>query len=224
MKIETTNVCMKPLFRTVLRTLVLPASLVLLGGCAGQKMTLKGRVPSDTPHRIAVLPLRSSNPYVPGTTLADYLTIHILQNISGLEVVERRDLARVLQEQKLSLSGIVRREQFTSLGSVLGVHAILTGSVHTLETILTDQGTISVTVKLTAVATGRVLWASREKISHKSFRRREVTEVADRLMDRIAKRIIVKMDKALRPGMFVRHRGTDNFPVPREVRLLRDRK
>jgi tetratricopeptide (TPR) repeat protein len=47
------------------------------------------------------------------------------------EVVERTQMDQILQEQKLGLSGAVNENQVTELGKLLGVQAMITGSIST---------------------------------------------------------------------------------------------
>ena len=175
--------------------LIASMSVLLLCACAGKRSDVAIRFPSNLSLRIAVLPFDSSNPYISGATLGDYVTVQILHTIDGMQVIERKDLMKVLQEQKLSLSGIIQSEKFSQLGTILGVDAILIGSTCTLETLQSDRGSISVTAKLMEVSTGRILWADRQKISYRTLYTREVPAVADALMEKSAQKIAQKMEK-----------------------------
>ncbi|OGR94370.1 MAG: hypothetical protein A2902_02235 [Elusimicrobia bacterium RIFCSPLOWO2_01_FULL_64_13] len=191
-------------------------ALLLMGGCAARSQALRGPSvvrPAAAP-RIAVLPFRSSNPYIPGTVFGDQMAIQILSDVPGFEVIERGDLERILAEQRLSISGVVRARGLAGLGTVLGVDALLVGSVQTLKTVLGDQGSIVVTVKLVEVPTGKVLWGVREKTGHTAFVRREVTEVANLLMEKSVKKIAQRMGRELRPESLAR---AATFPSPEEL-------
>ncbi|OGR86482.1 MAG: hypothetical protein A3A86_06795 [Elusimicrobia bacterium RIFCSPLOWO2_01_FULL_60_11] len=164
-------------------------------GCAPNRAALPQDHAEFPTHRIAVLPFESGNPYISGTSMSDCFVVRILQQIPGLQVIERKDLMKILQEQKLTLSGIIRPDKFNKLGMILGVDAVLVGSVETLEVIQSVEGSIAVTVKLVEVSTGRVLWADRQKISHASWSVQEIQEVAASLLDKAAEKMVKKMEK-----------------------------
>ena len=170
-----------------------------LAGCAAERASIQRPGLRGPSHRLAVLPFESANPYIPGAVLGDYFTVSILQNLDDVDVIERKDLMKVLQEQKLSLSGVIRPEKCLAIGSILGVDAVIVGLVQTLETIQSASGPISVTVKMVDVATGKVLWADREKISHAAWPAREVPEVAAIIMEKAAEKMVKKMAGRLPP-------------------------
>ncbi|OGR84792.1 MAG: hypothetical protein A2901_06205 [Elusimicrobia bacterium RIFCSPLOWO2_01_FULL_54_10] len=166
-----------------------------IAGCAAKKPAPVSPMGQHPTHRIAILPFESSNPYIPGTSLSDYFVVQILRDTSGLDVVERKDLMRILQEQKLALTGLIRPDKFARLGNILGVQAILVGSVSTLETLQSTRGSISVTLKLMEVSTGRVIWADRQVIAHSTWSVKDVEEVAERIMEKAAKKMVEQMGK-----------------------------
>jgi TolB-like protein len=169
-----------------------------MAGCAEKRVRVAPD-PNSSSYRIAVIPFESSNPYLTGIAFSDCFTVRILREFPGVQVIERKDLMKILQEQKLALTGALRQEKFLKLGSILGVEAILTGSIQTLETLQSDGGAISVTVKLMEVQTGKVLWADRRKISHSGWFVREVPEVADILVEKAARKMAGKLERALKP-------------------------
>ena len=171
-------------------------TLLGLAGCASNRAGLvPDRVELPT-HRIAVLPFDSRNPYISGTSLSDCFVVSFLQKIPGIQVIERKDLMKILQEQKLTLSGVVRPGKYEKLGMVLGVDAVLVGSVETLDVIQSLSGSISVTVKLIEVSTGKILWADRQKISHSTWSAREIEEIACALLEKAAGKMVDRMDQA----------------------------
>jgi len=72
-----------------------------------------------------------------GETVTD-LIISKVMNTDGatefLEIITRDQLDKVLQEQKLNVSGIVDESTAASVGQILGVHEILTGQITQLMT------------------------------------------------------------------------------------------
>lgn len=165
-------------------------------GCAQKKVNAVFPQIQYPAHRIAVLPFESGNPYVNGASLSDWMVVQIIKELPGVQVIERKDLMKILQEQKLTLTGIVRQSKFSNLGMILGVDAILTGSVETLEVIQSASGSILVTVKLMEVSTGRVLWADRMKISHSTWQPKEVEEISALLMEKAAQKMVERLGKS----------------------------
>lgn len=164
-------------------------------GCVSKKVSLNPNRATNFSHRIAIIPFESSNPYLSGIVFSDYFTVQILQTFPRLQVIERKDLLKILQEQRLTLSGITRPEKFSKLGTVLGVDAILLGSIQTLKTLQGGGGSISVMAKLMEISTGKVIWADREKSSLRTLTDHEVTEVADQLMAKTVARMLKKMEQ-----------------------------
>jgi curli biogenesis system outer membrane secretion channel CsgG len=74
-----------------------------------------------------------------GVGISDMLATALVKSGKFL-VVERKDLERVLDEQKLGASGIVTAETAPAMGRVLGVDMIVVGSVSELGTKKRDIG------------------------------------------------------------------------------------
>ena len=72
---------------------------------------------------------------------------------SAVQVIERRRLSEVLQEQKLGSMGLLDKETRSAIGKILGAGAIISG-----ETIVTSKEA-KVDIRLYAVKTGRILAA-----------------------------------------------------------------
>jgi TolB-like protein len=87
-----------------------------------------------------------------GQFLAEELTTQLFVVTPGrFEVVERRQLQRVLQEHRLSASGLLDAGTIASLGKILGIEALITGSI-------ADLGPeVKVNARLIAVESARVL-------------------------------------------------------------------
>lgn len=87
-------------------------------------------------------------------------------------LIERRDLERVLEEQRLQVSGLVDAREAVSIGKMAGADAILMGQVHQAyagyenKTVGGDWiGTyiphLDISLRLVHVETGRVAWTCR---------------------------------------------------------------
>lgn len=170
---------------------LLIAAAFIVSGCLNRQAV----VPPSAPLRVAVLPFESSNSYVSGVALSDLFAVEILKSLKGVQVVERTDLEKVLQEHRMALAGLTESQKYMRVGTVIEAQAILTGSVQTLRRIDDGGGGISVTVKLMEVSTGRLLWADNEKISLFPWLEFENSEVAETLMHRSAKKMVRKMQR-----------------------------
>jgi len=74
-----------------------------------------------------------------GAGIADMLATALVKSGKFL-VVERKDLEKVLDEQKLGASGVITAETAPAMGKVLGVDMIVVGSVSELGTKKRDIG------------------------------------------------------------------------------------
>lgn len=108
-----------------------------------------------------------------GQFLAEELTTQLFVATPGrFEVVERRQLQRVLQEHQLSASGLLDAGTIASLGKILGIEALITGSI-------ADLGPeVKVNARLIAVESARVFAVAATNVPK--------TEVVVRLMQQRA--------------------------------------
>jgi len=94
-----------------------------------------------------------------GQHLAEELITELFLASPGqFEVVERRQLMKVLEEQRLTMSGLFDAKAMESVGKILGIDAIVTGSI-------SDLGNdVKVNARLIGVDTARVLAVARTSI------------------------------------------------------------
>jgi TolB-like protein len=79
-------------------------------------------------------------------------------NAGQFDVVERRQLVRVLQEQELTDSSLFDAQSISKIGKILGIEAIVTGSI-------ADLGTdIKVNARVISIETAKVFAAASAKI------------------------------------------------------------
>ena len=151
----------------------------------------------DPPRMIAVIPLESQNPFLPGDTFSDFFTVEMHQSLQQIQILERKDIVKILQEQKLSFSGLIKKDNYSSFGSLLGVDAVLVGSIQTLKTLQSKGGSISIIIKLIEVSTGKILWAERQNIEQNFWTPKEITVVANTLMEKATQNLVQKMSASL---------------------------
>jgi len=94
-----------------------------------------------------------------GRYLAEKLISELFKlNSDGFSIIERRQLAKVLREQKLSSSGLIDGKAMKKVGNLLGVDAIVTGSV-------TDLGNVvEINARVISVETGDVIGSASTQI------------------------------------------------------------
>jgi len=104
---------------------------------------------------VALLPFQERGPEVKGLggKVTDLLFADLVAN-PDLFLVEREDLQKVLDELKLSLTGLIKPDQATAVGQLTGAKILVTGSV-----IQVDKS-IYVVAKIIGTETSRVLGAS----------------------------------------------------------------
>ena len=110
-----------------------------------------------------------------GKIVAEWLITAFVQE-GRFDVVERRLLEKILQEQKLGVSGVVDSESIARLGKVLGAKIVVTGSVMKLRQFM------EVNARLINVENGSIIAA--EKVKSESATKLEalVTEMAVRII------------------------------------------
>lgn len=91
-----------------------------------------------------------------GIIVAEWF-ITALVKAGRFEVIERGLIQKLLEEQKLSMSGIVDETTATKIGKVLGVKAIISGSVMKL------QDVIEINARIIGVETGSIIAAENVK-------------------------------------------------------------
>lgn len=94
-----------------------------------------------------------------GQYLAEKLiTALFMDNQGKIEVVERRQLMKVLSEQKLTMSGLLDASAMKNVGQILGIDAIVTGAI-------TDLGNqVDVNARLIGVDTAKIFAVAATKI------------------------------------------------------------
>jgi TolB-like protein len=102
----------------------------------------------------------SGYPSVLGQFVAEELITQLFNVSPGqFDVVERRQLAKVLREQKLAASGLIDPDSISRVGRLLGIQAIVTGSI-------TDLGSqIKLNARLIAVESGKVFAAAAASVT-----------------------------------------------------------
>lgn len=97
------------------------------------------------------------------SALGDFISEELVTSFYTLgagsfDVVERRELARVLKEQKLGGTGLLNKETIAKVGKILGIDAIVTGSISYLGR------SIKINARMIGVNDARVFAAAARKV------------------------------------------------------------
>ncbi|MCM2305415.1 MAG: CsgG/HfaB family protein [Elusimicrobia bacterium] len=123
--------------------------------------------------RVAVVPFtapRGAGSFS-GAIVSERLVIQILAR-GELDLVERRFLDKVLEEQRLGVFGIMDQDTVKALGKVLGVDAILTGTIVELK-----GERVEINARLIHAETAQVLAADTVRVA-KDWEERAIGEDA----------------------------------------------
>lgn len=102
-------------------------------------------------NKIAVIEFSDLDGKVPdlGKYLAEELTTRLFRT-GKFQIVERRLMRRIIEEQNLSATGLIDENTASKLGRILGVDALTTGTVADLNT------SVKINARLIATETGSV--------------------------------------------------------------------
>lgn len=133
----------------------------LEGGITEIAQQLSARMAGAEITKIAIVEFPDINGFQSalGQFIAEELiTQFSLVEIGKFDIVERRQLARVLAEQDLTDSSLFDAESIASIGKILGIEAIVTGSI-------ADLGSgVKINARVISVETARVFAAASVKI------------------------------------------------------------
>ncbi len=153
-----------------LKLLVIVLFITVMSGCASGSKNVGKKKPADVMQeisqkviqeaqansikRVAVMEFAAiDGEESPEGKLFAERIISILINDGSLNVIERSRIDKVLEEQKLQASGIIDSSTAKGIGEVLGVDAVLMGTVARLE----DKSEVN--SRLVKVQTGLILCA-----------------------------------------------------------------
>lgn len=130
---------------------------------------------------IAILPFQERGADVEdlGAKVSDLLFANLVSR-EDVYLVERQDLAKILQEQELTAAGLVDPKQSVALGRLTGAKVLVTGSV------LQVGDSLYLVAKLMGVETTRVVGASAKG---------KVKSDLDALVQELAKDVAVKLER-----------------------------
>jgi TolB-like protein len=154
--------------RAGFRLILILLCLIAFGRCAKQVSVGPAVDPTVYGH-LAVLPFETESIFsTVGNQIADEIVLELIEKAPEFHVIERARIDALLLERNLDGEGISARESALEAARLLGVDAIITGSValsiSDLETAPERQERRAegvAVVRLISVSDGRVIWAKR---------------------------------------------------------------
>jgi len=138
------------------------------------------KVPPRPKLRIALLNIRNTTGQWRDYGLAESLVEMLTTALAGTDrftLIERRQLSKVFEEQKLSLTGLIRNDTACRIGKMLGAKAVVLGSLsRTGEEVQVD-------VRLVDVETSKILGAADVSFRELGELRRAAEDLAEGLAE-----------------------------------------
>lgn len=174
-------------------------SIIILIGCASSEEFIRPGINFKKYRRIAVLPL-ADYPSFPGSGIqvADIISMSLLG--SDFSVIDRSQTQHILAEQDLGMTGVIDELTAPKVGKLLGVQAILTGSINEWQSTRTniqmvqgaapaymDISAAGITLKLIDCETGEVVWAGSARGSEigPNVEARAARKAVDDILDKL---------------------------------------
>ena len=182
--------------------------VVFLTGCIQRVYLIENWTPPQS-LRVAVLDFEASEATIsdptvstiqiknPGKIIGDSLTTALLKS-GYFTVIERSRLEKVLEEQNLTMTDIVKKGDYDLFGKILNVDAIIVGNVGSLVTYVRPpkdyESHLMFSSKCIEVSSGKIIWTlevSEQNGDHNAGKLLKTTmdQVAQELKDKISKRL-----------------------------------
>ncbi len=110
-----------------------------------------------------------------GSIVAEWFITALVKE-GRFDVVERAMLKKILNEQKMGISGIVDESSATQLGKILGVKTIISGSVMKL------QGVLEVNARIIDVETASIIAAENVKSTASTSLQSLIVQMSDKII------------------------------------------
>ncbi|MBI4422104.1 MAG: hypothetical protein HY554_00160 [Elusimicrobia bacterium] len=148
------------------RSRLLLLCALALAAC-GPRVLVKNRPQTGKRPRVAVLPFKDA-PGSPGTgELAREAFASEILAVDQYEVIDRSALDKIVEEQKLAMSGAVDPAQAMQLGKLLGADGVIVGAVTEFQRrklLMFPPAKVAVTARMINTKTGVVDWATQHSV------------------------------------------------------------
>jgi TolB-like protein len=167
----------RPLERELLKTVLAETNISIERKYIEKDKSLMDRLP-DKKSNLAVFPFEDRNAKTEqteiGETVSEMLITALIQT-NSFKMVERTQMDKLLEEQTLGLTGAIDDETAVEVGNLIGVDAIVVGSVSLLEKRL------ELDARVIDVNNGEVLTAAGSSADSEDQIRDAVTIIAQKL-------------------------------------------
>lgn len=144
------------MFKAVLRLVMLQRALLCTIGAL--ILCLPGSAQADFRKiKVAVLDFQQNGKFETpdvGKMVAEWFTTALVET-GRFDIIERRLLQQIVDEQKISVSGIIEPGSASRLGKVLGVKTVVTGTVQSFD------GRLEINARVINVETGSIIAAEK---------------------------------------------------------------
>ncbi|MFA4909500.1 MAG: CsgG/HfaB family protein [Desulfobacteria bacterium] len=129
-----------------------------------------------------------SFPQKPGAQFSDVLTSSLLR-ANRFRIIERNQIAKILREQQLQLTGLMNEGNYEKIGKLLGADYIIIGSITDAwwgSDVITHQSSITGSFRIVSVSTGSTL-------SSGTFSKRKFTSDLNKTIREVTDDIVLKL-------------------------------
>lgn len=110
-----------------------------------------------------------------GSIVSEWFVTSLVKD-GRFDVVERAMLAKIVEEQKLGMTGVVDAESASKIGKILGVKVIISGSLLKL------RDTININSRIISVESGSIISAESIKCGYGADLQQQVALLTDRIV------------------------------------------
>ena len=146
------------------------ALAAMLAGCAAPSGSSSGGAGTGEPNvyvareargidKVGILPFKAATSLIGGSVSDMFVTE--LMKLDRYELVERSQMAGVLGESEVALSGLTAGEA-AQLGQMIGANGVILGTVSEYENVAQGGRTypvVGITIRLIDSKTGKILWS-----------------------------------------------------------------
>lgn len=171
------------------------AILILLSIDYSVAAKIENPLYSIPPERMAVLSFDSNNDTLANSNVSEYFTNQIFKLIKKVNLVERKDMAKILEENKLTLTGLVQSNNHGAIGTLKRADSLVIGNVSAFRE-KSSKGTINVIIKLVKSETGEIFWVDKRTFPCR-FLDSDTLLINEEKLQSLAEKMVKKMNSYL---------------------------
>ena len=143
------------------------ATLVLATEGCGPELFVKHRPAAGAKPRVAVLRFQDAPGQTgSGSVATDVFSAQLL-SVDAYDVIDRGAIDKVIEEQKLGASGLIRPGEAAELGKLVGADAVILGSVteyRPRRLLMFPPAKVALAVRAIDTRTGQVDWSAQQRV------------------------------------------------------------